>query len=319
MTKRKAFALFLFMPIVFTACGDESPTKVGFESGLSRAAMQYKDELRVASVSNGPDGGYVVEGDIWLPDDEAFNEFYEQTYGSREAPKSIVNIVGGVRDLRPIPTEIKYCFAAGWGTNIDVNGGGTTNPPTSPDYRAPPIEPTRGNIQAGMRQWEDVANVRFVYMSSLDGAGCTNTGVNPGVSFVVQHYFDPATPNTAFGPFPSNPWASQKLRVPPSGIGTFNFAAHEIGHALGFRHEHIHSGATPRCAEDALLCAAVGASTTGKTCAELTVFDTSSVMKYFNCTVSGNINGTAVSSLDGVGARELFGMPVSWYVGAAVL
>jgi hypothetical protein len=83
-----------------------------------------------------------------------------------------------------------------------------------------------------------------VHASTLDGAGCSNSST-PDVDFVVQHY---ASFCTAVGPFPSNAWADQQLKVPVCGLSRL-LGVHELGHALGFRHEHPHSGASPRCTE----------------------------------------------------------------------
>jgi serralysin len=234
---------------------------------------------------------FVLEGDMLMSTDAQLRAYYEETY-LRPSQKSIVNgkIVGldplpvTGWDLRLNPEAIRYCFAAGWGQWMGV-------------YTAPPIEPTRSTIQAGMRAWEGVANVRFVYRSDLDGNACSTSSGNPGVDFVVQHY---QSPNTAKGPFPSNDWEDQDLLVPTSGITNSALAMHELGHVLGFRHEHTHSGASPRCEESGPYF-------------QLTGFDTLSIMKYADCTSSQNIGNSSLSELDGIGARVVYGPPEWWW------
>lgn len=259
-----------------------------FDGGTALDPPSFDEYVAASAVQNESGTYYIVEGDILLSDVEQLRTFYDAMYGDRE--KSIVNLVGGAFDRRDPPTGIRYCFSGGWG---QPNGS----------YTAPALGPVQANIEQAMRGWEAVANVKFEHRANLDGVGCNNSGANPGVDFTITHY---PNASTAKGPFPSNAWAGQQLQVPTTGISRL-LAIHEIGHTIGLRHEHIHSGATPQCPEDTSF-------------RELTAFDTNSCMKYSNCaTLPGVINGTEISAFDAIGIREVYGAPASWHSAYAFL
>lgn len=285
MSSKRKFVRAGLLPLLplLAACSADpgSPDSGWTESSADQSAPLTFEEYREQARTR-VDGHdlFLVEGDMLFENEAALRAYFDDR-NSPSAEKSIVNKVGGVADLRPNPTNIRFCFAAGWGVN---NG----------TYTAPALAGVKSSILSAIAAWEAVANVTFTYRSDLDGAACNNSGANPGLDFVVDHWNNSGT---ATGAFPSTSWANQKLRVPTSGIG-HQLALHELGHILGFRHEHTHSGASPRCFED-------------NNTIELTAFDTNSVMKYNNCTVSGVINGgNAPSALDATGAHKTYGPTV---------
>jgi hypothetical protein len=85
-----------------------------------------------------------------------------------------------------------------------------------------------------------------------------------------------------------------------------DFATHEVGHILGFRHEHAH-GDWPDAEKTLGFCNEDRGSI-----AELTELDEKSVMMYTDCTVSQHFSGNPISWLDGVGARKVYGAPAAW-------
>jgi hypothetical protein len=223
-----------------------------------------------------------------LANDEQLASFYYEIYAPERidpSGKLIMELAGGLfyYALRLPSTDIGYCYHNDWS---GVTGG---------------LAGVQAGLEAAMRAWEGVARVKFVHEAALDGAGCNTSGSNPGVSFVVKKN---GMASTATGPFPDLPWAQQIMGVPNAGLPE-DLATHEMGHALGFRHEHIHTNASPRCTGEGSL----------DTAEELfDEWDPVSVMGYADCTMSMSIaSGRRISRLDGLGARMVYLAPDWWW------
>jgi hypothetical protein len=143
--------------------------------------------------------------------------------------------------------------------------------------------------------WEGAANVNFVHLSQHDSA-CTAS--QKGVIFDVRPV-NVGGEYLARAFFPNQSRTSRNVLIDNSaftsqGISLDSVLRHELGHALGFRHEHTRPEAGA-CYEDSDWRA-------------LTPYDSSSVMHYPQCngTNSWALN---LTSTDKTGASALYGAP----------
>ena len=280
--------------LITTGCGSGDSTSIDVEAAPEASVPTYDEFL--AMLEPAPMGGYLLESDIWLADDDSAARYYESTFlGQTE--KSVVNLASGTIqnpgtwDERPRPLDIRYCFqGTDWnGQQIDTDGDG------NPEYTSPNLVTTRNNLQAGINQWQEVANIQFTYVSSQDGNNCSTTGPN-AVDFIVDHY---GTGTIAIGPFPSNTLAQQVFWVPPGGLTSANWGAHEVGHTLGFRHEFVQKGTCQTETNDYY---------------PLTHYDNTSTMDYSDCP-NQFVSGLPVSRWDAVGAWRVYGLPSGLFAG----
>lgn len=122
-----------------------------------------------------------------------------------------------------------------------------------------------------------------------------------GVLFVVRYLNQPGT-MIASAFFPNDPPSRRRVFIFPSYAGTsfdkVGVLRHELGHVLGFRHEHIRSEAPAVCqGED-----------TGFTLS-LSNYDPHSVMHYL-CGGAGN-PGLTITDIDRISAQQVYGPPLT--------
>ncbi|MEZ4402820.1 MAG: M57 family metalloprotease [Kofleriaceae bacterium] len=147
-------------------------------------------------------------------------------------------------------------------------------------------------MDAATAAWEATANVNFVHDTSQDG-NCTSR--NKNVVFDVRQVTTNQYLARAF--FPSTSRRSREVLIATSSFGNISpwtltgVLRHELGHTIGFRHEHTRPE-SGTCFED-------------NSWRALTAYDSSSVMHYPQC--NGTQNGDLVlTNLDKQGARALY-------------
>lgn len=223
-------------------------------------------------VERDADGIWVVDGDTPIDTEKRLVDFYEQLV-SEDA--LTVARVGG-RDSVWGATQqraLTYCVSTTFGARYDA---------------------AVQAMESATGAWESVADVRFIHLVDED-ARCSAS--NASVLFDVRPTSGQRYLARAFFPYQSR--ASRNVLIDSTayraggGVTLAGILRHELGHTLGFRHEHTRPEAGT-CFED-------------NNWRAVTAYDRSSVMHYPQCNgVSGDLT---ISALDAQGAATIYGPP----------
>jgi hypothetical protein len=236
---------------------------------------------------------YVVEGDLLLDEVQLAEYALRKESGEDEGnavaeaptgdgPAKLLGISVEGKTLRWQPGKVLSYYIA------------KESFPTTEMYQT-----VRDRTQEAAEDWMDACGIQFEYQPSLDENPTGRTSALFGVfhldvngQFIAAAFFpdDPADRRTVIID-PS--FFSPNLRFDKTGV-----LRHELGHVLGFRHEHIRSGAPAVCPGEPLYDTV-----------ELTEYDPRSVMHYF----CGNVgsNELEITELDRSGSQRLYGGPYS--------
>ncbi len=165
-------------------------------------------------------------------------------------------------------------------------------------------------VRAGMAEaaaaWEETCGVDFEHASDHDDHPDPTTSpdeIADDLIFTVRH-LDQGGAFIALAFFPSQPPARRRVFIGSSYFSRdlrfdrVGVLRHELGHVLGFRHEHIRSGAPPACPDEP-----------GYDRVDLTEYDPQSVMHYFCGGVGSPM--LEITELDRIGAQKVYGPPFS--------
>jgi hypothetical protein len=263
------------------ACG--APSSSVPELGTTDQRPVSWEQFRAHNVAfDAKLNAFVVEDDIVLPDEPAVRAYYEAAAALPDA--LTVNVTSSGQDdlwSRTDRWNITYCVSTNLGSN-----------------QAQMLT----SAQKAMAAWEAAADVRFVHLTSED-SNCTTA--NPNVKLPIVRGPDDMAFTADCG-LPSYDKSIRQLRIKwPAGT-TFSdqlltaIAMHELGHGIGFRHEHIRDPNPGGCAE--------GGSWRG-----LTPYDGMSVMHYPTCPGWTDTSWTwnFMTQWDIEGAQSVYGAPTN--------
>jgi len=161
----------------------------------------------------------------------------------------------------------------------------------------------RRSMDKATKAWQDTCGIEFRHVVAEDTSPSTHVD---GVVFTVRK-IDAQGRFIASAFFPNDPPARRRVFLDPSffaddlSFDRVGVLRHELGHVLGFRHEHISADAPAACPDEDL--------TDTK---PLTGYDPKSVMHYF-CGHVGSLE-LLISTADTTGAQRLYGLPLSSYI-----
>jgi len=155
------------------------------------------------------------------------------------------------------------------------------------------------SVQGATQAWEQTCGVKFEYRADLDN----QPGSGPAGALFSVREFDAGGDFIAAAFFPNDPPVRRRVLIDPSffepnlSFDRVGVLRHELGHTLGFRHEHIRSGAPPVCPQESLVDTI-----------DLTKYDPQSVMHYF-CGGVGS-RDLKITELDRIGSQRIYGPPL---------
>jgi serine protease len=264
-----AGSLLVGLSVSSAGCAADGSDPESFEA-IAENNMTFEEFKELVYKEPWENGVWIVNGDEPIEDERALKEFFNEL---AQQGSLIVHRPNGVvakwSDTQKM--NLTYCVSTNFGGNYST------------------VVSAMNNATAA---WENAAPLNFIHSSSHD-SNCTAS--NTSVVFDVRPVS--GQPYIARAFFPNQSRSSRNVLIDSSAFGNLSpwtltgVLRHELGHTLGFRHEHTRPEAGT-CYEDNQWQA-------------LTTYDSASVMHYPHC------NGTQTGDLvltqkDKDGANALY-------------
>ncbi|WPB76249.1 M57 family metalloprotease [Archangium violaceum] len=264
----RKLSMALLAGVALVGCGGPEASEIRIPTFEEFQAEAIKDEGNV----------FVVNGDEAVEGVEGLRAYYDNfvangDVGATQDGLAVYYIGGDIKWSATAARNITYCVSSSsFGTRYST------------------VVTAMNNAAAA---WEATANVNFVHSSTYD-SNCTAS--QSAVVFDVRQVSGAGYTARAF--FPNSSRSARNVLIDSTAFGNMGVwtltgvLRHELGHTLGFRHEHTRSTASG-CYEDAQWRALTS------------TYDRSSVMHYPQC--NGTQTGDLVlTTLDKQGARALY-------------
>lgn len=239
----------------------------------------------VASLYQEPDTGlYIVDWDVPVSDYNELRSYYDRIYNGGSLTVHQANGVDVIWDESQ-KHELTYCVSNSFGD------------------RKQEVVDAMASATGG---WMAAADLTYTYVPAEDG-NCTAR--NNRVLFDVNPVDSGQYVARAF--FPNQPRNQRNVLIDDMAfdiddpIFTLNgVLEHELGHSLGFRHEHVRADIFDIPFENWLNCVLEGFL--DPNFRPVTEYDSASVMHYPQCGGTGTLS---ITELDIAGARAIYGAP----------
>jgi len=231
----------------------------------------------------------VVEGDLLLDDDQL------QAWADERETLARAERLGLETDPRQLVGLLRNGKILRWQDGLTLTYCVLKNTfPVAGQYQTMVT-----NMKKATDDWSATCGVTFVHNVALDTSG--GTAIPAGATFAVRG-INANGQFIASSFFPDDPIDRRRVLIDPSYFSTsfdkVGVLRHELGHVLGFRHEHIRAEAPPACPDEPLF---------GVT--NLTAYDPQSTMHYFCGGVGTQM--LAISTKDRDGSQSVYGRPLN--------
>lgn len=236
-----------------------------------------------------PDNGvWIVDGDIPIADEAALERFYSALVATPTDDKDDALMLGDRTNELVVVIDPETGEDGKWPDDRRCE----VRYCVSKESTGAKYDKVVTAMHSAADAWSELAGVRFVHVAAEDG-DCTAS--NDKVEFDVQLVSGRSYLARAF--FPNEARAVRNVLIDQSSFTTTittleGILRHELGHAIGFRHEHTRPEAGA-CFED-------------NSWRPLTEYDSKSVMHYPQCNGTGGW-ALEISPTDAEGCVKLYG------------